>query len=76
MRPCPGVAMALPSRWAFYTEQRQGWMAHRADARSWRSNLHGYRGLTLWTAIVGHAKSGFGTEPTKRDVCSPAAIGG
>jgi len=56
--------MVLLSRWAFYTKQRQGWMAHRADARSRRFSLHGYRGLTLWTAIVGHAKSGFGTTET------------
>src|SRR6266498_2731422 len=39
--------------WAvFYTERRQGWMARRADARSWRSSLHGYRGPTLWTVIA------------------------
>src|SRR6266567_2481706 len=36
----------------FYIEQLQGWMARRADARSWRSSLHGYRGPTLWTVIA------------------------
>jgi len=57
--------MALPSEPVFYTEQQQGWMLARLTPA-----LGGlaYTGLTFWTVIAGHERSGFGTSRTWCDV--------
>ncbi len=48
MRPCPGVAMALPSGRAFYTRERQVWMEPAATVAGRRG-----RRCLLQDAIPG-----------------------